>query len=193
MNECIRVIRSRRSVRAYKPEKLTRTQVDAIVEAGIWAPTAHNEQPWHFTVIQDRAVLSGINAQCKELMANVNSDWIRNIAENPSADITYGAPALVIVSSKRGAMTGRIDCAAAVQNMMLAAESMGVASCWMGLVGFLFGKEEEMERLGVPEGYEPLYAAVFGHAGDGAVRPAPPRRRDVVNYIGAFPDGRQDG
>jgi nitroreductase len=186
MNEVIRAIKSRRSVRAYKSDLLKREVVEAIVEAGYYAPTGHNEQPWHFSVIQDRVVIEGINAKCKELMANVKVDWIKNLAENPKSDITYHAPLLILVSGKKAAMTEKADCTVAMQNMLLAAESLGVGSCWMGLVNFIFTSEDEMEKLGVPEGYEPLHAAVFGYKADGTPKAAPLRNRDVVTYIGTF-------
>lgn len=186
MNEVLDNIKSRRSVRTYKGNLLKKEDLEAIVEAGIFAPTGHNQQAWHFTVIQDRDVIGSINQKCKELMANVKVDWIRNIAENPKADITYSAPVLIIVSAKRGALTGAIDSTAAMQNMMLAAESLNIGSCWMGLVNFIFGDEEERAKLCIPDEYEPQVAAVFGYKADDAKKPGPPRNRDVVTYIGTF-------
>lgn len=70
-----------------------------------------------------------------------------------------------------------------MQNMMLAAQSLGVGSCWLGFVGFSFKDTELMRKLGVPEGYTPQEAAVFGYPAGGAMRDAPPRKLDVVNYI----------
>lgn len=186
MNEVINAIKSRRSVRAYKPGKLRKEEIDAIIEAGIYAPSGHNAQPWHFTVIVDRAVISEINAKAKEKMAKINVDWIQRIAANPDADITHKAPALIIISAKKDAITGDTDCAAAMQNMMLAAESLNIGSCWMGLVGFLFGDEELMRVFGVPEGYKAVQASVFGYKQDETKREGPKRNRDVVNYIGEF-------
>ena len=186
MNEVITTIKSRRSVRAYKRDIITKDVVDAIIEAGIFAPTGHNQQAWHFTVIQDREVIGGINQKCKKLMADVKVDWIKNIAENPKHDITYNAPVLVIISAMRSALTGKTDSAAAMQNMMLAAESMNIGSCWMGLVNFIFGSEDETAKLGIPDEYEPQHAAVFGYKADDTKKDGPPRNRDVVNYIGTF-------
>jgi nitroreductase len=186
MNEVIAAIKGRRSVRAYKPDLLKKAEIDAIIEAGVWAPSGHNAQAWHFTAIQDRAVLEEINARAKERMLNIKVDWIQAIARNPNADITHKAPALVIVSLKKGAITGSTDCAAAMENMMIAAQSMGIGSCWMGLVGFLFGDAEYMKSIGVPEGYEANQASVFGYPAEGAKREGPERKMDVVNYIGKF-------
>jgi nitroreductase len=184
MNAVINVIKSRRSIRAYKSEPLKQEQLDAIIEAGIFAPTGCNDQPWHFTVIRDRAVISAVNAKCKELMASSDVEWIRSMAANPKADITYGAPVLIIVSARQDAVTGAEDCAAAMQNMLLAAESMDIGSCWLGLVHFIFGSADNMAKLALPGGYEPQYAAVFGYKADPLKKDGPQRNRDVVNYIG---------
>jgi nitroreductase len=186
MSEVIAAIKSRRSVRAYKPDLLSKAEIDAIIEAGAWAPSGHNSQPWHFTAIQDRAVLEEINARAKEKMLKINVDWIQALARNPKSDITHKAPALIIVSMREGAITGAADCAAAMQNMMLAAESMGIGSCWMGLVGFLFDDVELMRSYGVPEGYRAVHASVFGYPAEGAKREGPARKPDVASYIGDF-------
>lgn len=87
---------------------------------------------------------------------------------------------------REGAVTGATDCAAAMQNMMLAAESMGIGSCWMGFVGFLFDDAELMKSYGVPEGYKAAQASVFGYPAEGAKREGPERKTDVANYIGKF-------
>lgn len=186
MTDVMNTIKSRRSVRAYRPDRLTRERLAEIVEAGTYAPTGHNQQPWHFTVIQDRHIMEEINANAKQKMAQIPMDWIRAIGTNPNADITHGAPVLIIVSGKKGSVTPDEDCVAAMQNMMLAAESMGIGSCWMGFVSFTFADAELMGRLGVPEGYEGRQAAVFGYPSEGAKKDAPPRNPDVANYIGEF-------
>lgn len=186
MNEVISAIKSRRSVRAYKPALLKKAEIDAIIEAGVYAPSGHNAQAWRFTVIQDRSVLEEINAKAKEKMTGIPVNWIQAIARNPNADITHHAPLLVIVSARKDAVTGDADCTAAMQNMLVAAESMGIGSCWMGLVGFIFSDDELMRRYGVPEGYRANQAAVFGYPAEGAKKEAPKRNMDVVNYIGTF-------
>lgn len=187
MNEVINAIKSRRSVRAYKPDKLKKTEIEAIVGAGTFAPSGHNAQAWHFSVIQDSGILSDINARTKTMMlAAIPSDWVRDYAQNPDTNVLHRAPALVIVSCRKDALTGDVDCIAAMQNMILAAESLGVGSCWMGFVSFLFGDAEEMKRLGVPEGYAARQAAVFGYPADGAKKDAPERKPADVSYIGEF-------
>jgi nitroreductase len=186
MNAVLEAIRSRRSVRRYQDALLSREELEQIVEAGTWAPSGHNQQPWHFAVVQDRTLIGELNDKTKAAMARIDVDWIKKMGENPSLDVTHGAPALVLVSCVAGAVSGPTDCVAAMQNMMLAAQGLGIGSCWMGFVGFVFDDTALMNRLGVPEGYRPQQAAVFGRPADDAAAQAPARKPDVASYIGQF-------
>lgn len=183
MNEVLRAIRNRRSVRKYSREQISRENLEAIIEAGIYAPTAHNEQPWHFTVIQDQELLRHINDTVREGMLKSQDDWTQKMASNSGFKVTYDAPTLVIVSGRTDGMAWRVDCAAAIQNMLIAAESMNIGSVWLGLMRFFFQKEEEVRKLGIPAGYQPYYGVSLGYKADEKTQPAPKRNRDVVNYI----------
>jgi nitroreductase len=185
VNEVIKAIKSRRSVRSYKSEALSKGIFQAIIEAGCYAPTGHNGQPWHFSAVQSRGILEEVNTKAKQVMSGVPVDWIQNIGKNQAVDITHRAPALILISCKKGAVSGPADCAAAMENMMIAAESLGIGSCWMGFINFIFNDAEMMKKLGVPEGYEPQQAAVFGYP-EGEKKSAPARNLDVVTYIGEF-------
>lgn len=183
MNTVLETIKKRRSVRAYKEEQLKQEELDLIIEAGIYAPSAHNDQPWYFTVIQDRERIFDINNKTKALMVNSGIQWIEKMGANPNLDITYKAPTLIIVSGKKDAIAPTTDCAIALQNMLVAAESLDIGSVWMGFLTLYFTLEEEVSKLGLPEGYEPCYAAVFGYKALDRVQAAPKRKTDVVNYI----------
>jgi len=185
MNNVIETIKKRRSVRSYKSDLLKKEELQTIVEAGLYAPTGCNQQPWHFSVVQDRMLLDEINVLTKQAMASVPIEWMSNMGKNPDLDITHQAPVLIIVSAQKESISGTIDCTAAMQNMLLAANSMGIGSCWMGFVIKVFGNEELMRKLGVPEGYLPQQAAVFGYKADEETGIAP-RNMDVVTYIGSY-------
>lgn len=143
----------------------------------------NNTQPWHFTVIQNSAVISHLNVTAKEIMATAEMDWIRNVGLNPDHDITYKAPTLIIVSGRKDALSWRTDCAAAIQNILIAAESLDIGAVWLGLVSFCFKKEGEAEKLGIPEGYEPYYGIALGYKSPDNQNSAPERNYEVVNYI----------
>ncbi len=183
MNAVLQAIKSRRSVRAYDTQKqLSDTDVELILEAGRYAPTAHNEQPWYFTVVQDNALLEQINADNSALLANADNEWLRGLAADRGYRYTYSAPTVIFVSAKDGAMSPETDCSAAVQNMMLAAESLGIGSVWVGLLWPYLRSDGAAAALHLPDGYTPRHAVAFGYA-SGPKLPAPARKTDIVNYI----------
>ena len=183
MNEVLNVIKKRRSVRTYTKEQVSQENLDLIIEAGIYAPTANNEQPWHFTVIQNAEMLARINAECSRAMALSDNEWIRKAGANPAFRVTYNAPTLIIVSGKNEATSFQADCSAAIENMILAAASLGIGSVWLGLVRFYFSLEGSNEEFAIPEGYKPFYAVAFGYNANEREGVAPKRNTEVVNYI----------
>lgn len=185
MNETLRVIRERRTTRRFKTEQIKEEELQAIIEAGLYAPSAHNQQSWNFTVIQNKELLDELNIETKESAKSFPDEMIQKMANNEKLNIFYGAPTVVIVSGQDSAMLPQIDCAAATQNMFIAAEALEIGGCWNGLVGFLFNGpkgEEYKKKLNIPEGYTPYYAAVFGYKEVKATK-APARKENAVQYI----------
>ena len=182
MNQMIEIIKQRRSVRGYREEQIKEEELQTILDAGLWAPSAHNSQPWHFTVIQDPEFIRSMSQISLEDMAKSKVEWVARMGRS-GRDIFYGAPTVVIVSGKKEEMLDPlIDCSAAVQNLLLAAESLDIGSCWIGLVRFFFAHKAEMEKLGLPEGYQPFYGVCLGYK----VRPngrGPVRASGTVSYI----------
>lgn len=183
MNEVLKTIRTRRSIRVYKSEQIEEAALQQILEAARYAPSGCNTQPWHFTVIQNREVIHHINTTAKEVMALQENDFVKRAGQNPDFDITYQAPTLIVVSGRQDAVTPRTDCDAAIQNMLLAAESLHIGSVWLGFVTFCFMKPGEAKKIGVPDGYEPYYGVALGYKGMEAQPEAPQRVENVVNYI----------
>lgn len=183
MNEVLKAIKNRRSVRRYKPEQISEADLEMILEAGMYAPTAHNEQPWHFTVIQNPELLSLMNEKAKEEMAKSDVDWIHSWGLNPNYKVIYDAPTLIVVSGRKDGMAWQVDCAAAIENMLIAAESLNIGSVWLGLMNYYLRLDGAAAKLGIPEGYEPFYAVAFGRKADEEPKAGPKRNKNVVNYI----------
>ncbi|GAB4034774.1 MAG: hypothetical protein Fur0012_14830 [Elusimicrobiota bacterium] len=117
-------------------------------------------------------------------MASSEIEWMRSMAANEKFHIFYNAPVVIIVSMLKSAMSPLVDCSAAIENMLLDAESMDIGSCWIGLAHFWFSKKEEVKLLELPEGYEPCYAVAFGYKDQRPSR-ALPRKANTVRYIEA--------
>lgn len=182
MNDVIKAIKERRSVRAYTDKQLPQEDLDQILEAGRYAPTAHNEQPWHFTVVQNADLLTEINKKANAVMALSDNEWLRGLGNDPKFRASYNAPTVIFVSSREDAMSTQTDCAAAAQNMMLAAQSLGIGSVWVGLLWPFINLPEAKTLLELPDGYKPVHAIAFGFA-SGEKLPAPNRKSNVINYI----------
>jgi nitroreductase len=183
MNEVLKVIKNRRSIRSYLTTQLSKEDLELIIEAGIYAPSGHNDQPWHFTVIQNREIIQYISDKAKELMLKSDVDWVKRMGAAPNINLVHNAPTLIIVSGNKNALSPKTDCSAAIQNMLLASESLNIGSVWLGLVSFFFKLEDEVKKLGVPEGYEPYYGVALGYKAITKEIVAPKRNLNVVNYI----------
>ncbi|MBN2898874.1 MAG: nitroreductase family protein [Clostridia bacterium] len=183
MNQVIQTIKARRSIRKYTDQQISDDHLNAILEAGLYAPTAHNQQPWHFTVIQKPEVLALINKKTRDAMLNTGIEWMTRMASKEDFKVTYNAPTLIVVSGKKDAMAMEADCSAAIQNMLVAAESLDIGSVWLGLVRLVFQDEEVKNALNIPEDYKPYYSVSFGHKAQDKALPAPRRNRDVIQFI----------
>ncbi len=151
LNETIKTIHQRKSVRNYIDKEVSKEQLEAIVRAGMAAPTAINAQPWQFLVVTD-----------KELKAKYAEG-------NRQADMINKCSALIVVcgdmtiGNERSRAYWDQDCSAATENILLAAESLGLGAVWTGV----FPGEERIkivkERFGLPENIIPLCVILVGY------------------------------
>lgn len=184
MNDVIKNILTRRSVRSYKPEQIKKEELDLILEAALYAPSAMNGQPWHFTVIQSRDEIMRLNEVAKTVMLKSDDERMRKNAENPNMDFTYGAPTLIVVSGSKTNRFAVTDCSAAIQNMLLAASSLDIGSVWLGIIPVCFMVEGEAEKVGIPEGYEAFYGVALGYKASDKEQAAPARKEGTINFVG---------
>ena len=164
MNETIKTILSRRSVRRFGNDAVSLP----IIDAALHAPGAMNQQPWDFTVITS---LEKINAlgEASNMAINKNGDAI-------NADIFYKAPVVVVVSMQKGELLPMADCGTAVKNMLLAAHSLGIGSCSIDGTIPYFTSANCNGEFGIPETHSPYFAVALGCA-DGE------RKNGVVRYM----------
>ena len=184
MNETLKTILNRRSTRAYSPEQLKEEELQSILEAGKYAPSAINEQPWHFTVVQNQELLNKINEACKMAFISSGHPMFAERAKEEGFSVFYKAPPLIIVSGQQNTVAPQIDCALAIQNMFLAAEAVGVGSCWIHAIAGIFQGEagEALKKeLHIPQTHTPYYSGSFGYK---AMDPqAPERKENTVSIL----------
>jgi len=185
MNETLSLIESRRSHRAYLPDPLTKEQIDALVNAGLQSPTAVNRQPWHFSVVRDQKLLSEMNDQIRStVMKQEENKRSPRFAQN-DYDVFYHAPCVIFIFGDKNNSWTPVDCGIAVENIAIAAESMGLGSVILGMPRFAFteNKEEIFNvRLGCPENSSFVIAIAVGTPTD--TKQAHPVGENKVSYIG---------
>lgn len=182
MNEVTKTIENRRSVRKYRPEQIKDEELEAIIRAGLYAPSAVNQQSWHLTVIRNKEILDSLSRSAKETLAAGDNEYLKGYAKMEKFHVFYNAPTAVLVSFDKGAMAPMADCSAAIQNMLLAAESFGIGSCWIGLTSMYFTDTSKNGAFGIPATHKPYFAVTFGYP-DGRKPSAPARREDTVNFL----------
>jgi nitroreductase len=185
VNETLKIIKQRRSIRSFKAEQITEEELQSILEAGLYAPNA-GDQAWHFTVVQNKELLDRLNLAAKEAAKQMDFEPLKQLGNNEQFNCLYGAPTLIIVSGNEQApMPLDADCAAATQNLLLAAESIGLGSCWIFFVLLAFNSlqgPELRKALKIPEGYKPYDSAVFGYKKYAVVN-VPDRKPNLITYI----------
>jgi nitroreductase len=185
-NLALENIYARRSVRNFTDRRIPNEIIGEIVRAGTYAPTAMNQQPWRFVIVRNAEKIRQYGQRAKKLWVELYKDTtephlaaLTRTMSRPEMDVFYGAPVLVLVFSAAGSLHGEVDCALAAENMMLAARSLGVGSCWIGLAMPLGSDPEFRKEIGVPDGYTLAVPLIFGYP----VKPdqrAPARNNDVI-------------
>ncbi len=185
MNETLEVIKKRRSIRKYKPEQIGEKELEAIMEAAIYAPSAMNQQKWHFTVIQNLEKLDRMVKIIRENLLQSPIPFFVERAKNPEFNVFHQAPTVVIITADEKAGFIELDCGLATENIALAATSLGIDSCIIAMSGVLFDGNnagEMKKELGIPDGYKFIISVALGYK-DMESPPAPPKKKENINYI----------
>jgi nitroreductase len=184
-NETITNILTRRSIRSYDARPVEMDKLSIILECGLFAPSGMNTQPWHFTVITNRKVMDKITEENRKVMLQSPIEKTRERAKDPNFDSFKGAPAVIIVSGAPDVYDPSSACANAIENMAIAAQSLGLGSCYLGSFKIAMEKPEGaflLDELKIPRGYKPLYALILGY-GNEILGDRAPRKLNSITYI----------
>ena len=189
MNEVIEAIRKRRSVRAYEPKTIPQDIINMIIEAGNEAPSAMNSQPWRFVVVEDEKVkeklLGAALPNAKKILEKVKDvdperyEMIKKHYGELKDPVYYSAPAVIFVIG-----SGRYadhSCPLACENMMLAAHSLGLGSCWVGFGAMVTEDAEVISLLELAED-ERIFGPILLGYPDGYPE-RPPKREPQVKWV----------
>jgi len=198
MNQTIKTIKERRSIRQYQDKKIPENIIKEIIEAGRYAPSAHNAQPCRYIIIENKNTIKECSQYIrnwfkkkliwKPIVSLFNKKILKTIESaekrifNDKDLFFYGAPLLVLICAKDNKWTDK-DCSCAAQNMMLAARSLGIGSCWIGYADYVFNKSRKMmKKLGVPKNMKVKAHIVFGYT-DRFPAPIPKDDSDIVGWV----------
>ena len=155
-NQVLEVMKTRSSARAYSQEELTGSELETILNAGLQAPTAKNQKEIRFTVVKgNHPVLDELEGEMRKLRGE----------ERQPHNFYYEAPVLILLSAEDGFKWSEV----AVQNMSLAAESLGLGSLIIGCIyDAMHGEKKEYfsQEFQIPEGYSFEIALAAGHKTD---------------------------
>ncbi len=173
MNEVLKALRERRSIRKFKPDMPEKEDIDAIIEAGLYAPSGMNRQSAIIVAVTDKSF--------RDKLASDNG----KVMGREGGDPFYGAPVVLIVLARKDAFTGIYDGSLVMGNLLLAAHSLGLGSIWIHRAKEEFETDEYKKLLGdlgVEGEYEGIGHCAIGYADCPPPAPAP-RREGRVFYI----------
>lgn len=170
MKETLIDLKNRRSCRKYLPQQITAEELDAVLEAGTYAPTGRGLQSPCMVVVQDKGLIDKLSAMNAAIMG-------------VSRDPFYGAPTAVIVFEDTTAHTGMQDATLVMGNLMNAAHAVGLGSCWINRAAEMFELPEGREMLaswGIADRYKGLAVCILGYPAERGEAPAKPRKADYI-------------
>ena len=154
MSEVLQNILTRRSARSFKEEQIKDEDLDLILKAGIYAPSGMNKQSWQFTVVQNKEKI--------ELLAKV----VREALQRDAGYNFYAPPTLIMLSNEKDNVNGLADCACALENIFLMANSLEIGSCWINQLRTICDEKEVREVLRsfeIPENHIVWGMAAIGY------------------------------
>ncbi|HDH04864.1 MAG TPA: nitroreductase family protein [Nitrospirae bacterium] len=189
MNEILKAIKGRRSVRAYQPEKVPREIITAIIEAGNNAPSGMNSQPWRFVVVEDeelhKKMLEAAAPNAKKMVEPLKTSnperyqTIMKRYEELEDPIYYSSPAIIFVIEN--GPYADLSCPLACENMMLAAHSLGLGSCWVAFGSFVTHNEEIKKTLDIKDDEKIFGPIIIGYP-EGVTEP-PEKKPPEIKWL----------
>ncbi|MDR1214657.1 MAG: nitroreductase [Propionibacteriaceae bacterium] len=170
MNAVLENIAARHSCRSYTKQPVSRADLEAIVKAGVQAPSSRGNAPWYVAVVTDPELIADLSRTALEVLVRREARQKEKF-ERLGTSLFYDAPALILVATRpsHDFTSSDLDAGLLVENMALAATSLGLGSCVCGFATQAFrdlkaGDGERLSRLfEFPWGYEMTVGMIVGH------------------------------
>lgn len=184
-NAVLECIKTRRSIRRFKPGQITEEETRLLLEAAAWAPSGGNNQSWLFTAIRSPELLARLNETLRRTFLTWTPDddysskrKAKINAEKENFNYFYHAPTLVVASNLPDYQNAMADCSCAMQNLFLAAHSLGLGTCWINQPRWLRDEpavRDVLAEAGIPREHVICSAAAVGYPDQNP--PAPARKK----------------
>ncbi len=176
--DALTAIHTRRTIRAYTEQPLARDVLQRLLYAAVQAPTppVSGPSPWQIGVIEGAARLAGYGSRAKQYAFDHQPQGQRwEWASRPGFEVFWNAPAVVLFCAREGNPEAPFDCCRAAQNLLIAAQALGLGSCWVGAPLPWLASPGVQQELGLPAGHAVAAAVLVGHPAEApAGQPRPP-------------------
>jgi nitroreductase len=182
-NQVLETIITRSSIRAYKSEPLSQEQKKALQDAALASPSAMNRQPYKFIFINNKAVIEEIEQDVVNYFVAKKDEAVLERLKSRNNKVLYDTPCLILIVIEDNNSYAKVDAGIAVQNIALAAKSIGLDSVIVGMPGVVFsGPKADYWRksLNIPEGYTYGIGIAVGYA-DMEKTPHDPDPSKIIN------------
>ena len=160
----LETIFARKSVRSYTDQKLSQDQIETLLKAAMAAPSGMNLQPWRFVVVTDQAVKDALAGPRGGMISQAAAVFVV-CGQTTMSMRPFGQPDAEPAETENGNWTA--DCAAATENLLLAAEAIGLGAVWTACYPYAERMDNVREVLGLPENVSPYCVVPVGYpAGD---------------------------
>ncbi|NLT95984.1 MAG: nitroreductase family protein [Clostridia bacterium] len=182
--DVLECIATRRSIRSYTDEQIPEETILELIELGIKAPTGSRQEPWGFVILQNREEIENLSNKAKQIIKeNIDSypffkqyeKWF----ENPKFNIFNNAPTVLVIYGNTASHWHVYDCSLVAGNIILAAYSKGIGSCWIGFAEAILNTKEFKDLHGVPEEYNLVSTLCLGYMKE---KPQPPERKKPLIF-----------
>ena len=182
MNPVIEAIKNRRSIRRYQRKDVPREITKQLLDAAVMSPSAMNSQGWRFIIIEDKNKIQELSERTKrQLQIQGYASRFGDRIKSSEDTIFYNAPLLIVITGDSDDKWSQINTGITAQTLFLAAQSLGLGSCYIGLANTLNQEPTVLADIGVPEGHEIIAVLTFGYA-DESKNP-PHREPKILKWI----------
>ena len=187
-NSVIMNIKTRRSIRDYLNKPVPEEVIRRIIDAGRYAPSGFNLQPWRFAVVENREMLDKLSTFARPVLLKKLAGRTDALAvsyverlEDRNYNIFFNAPVLLLVLGKKNNPLSDYDCTLCAGNIIHAAHSLGIGSCWVVGGRVIEESEQLMAELKIPVSYRIVAPIVLGYPR--GIPPPPTKREPIISWV----------